>query len=334
MNALNKIDPDPNIRGHVFLLGAGASFAACPGGDANGKTLPLMRDLVSILGIKNDLRNLGFESDFSNFELVYSQLISRKDCQEFVERLNGMILNYFSGLELPKAPTIYDKLLLSLRPKDCIATFNWDPFLWQAWARVYKIAPLPRTLCLHGSVSLGYCQCEDPIIVSYIQNPCPKCGSKMQNASLLYPVGQKDYTSSPFISAAWRDMKTVLTNSMLFSVFGYAAPESDVEAVELLKEGWWNVSDREVEQIEIIDIVDEEVLATRWCDFTHNYHYGTMTDFHSSSVWHHPRRSCEVHWSTCMQLLPVKDNRLSPDAGWQELLDHIQPLVNDEKKLE
>jgi hypothetical protein len=32
-------------------------------------------------------------------------------------------------LELPDHPTVYDHLLLSLRKKDAIFTFNWDPFL-------------------------------------------------------------------------------------------------------------------------------------------------------------------------------------------------------------
>ena len=42
---------------------------------------------------------------------------------------------YFSKLELPDHPTIYDYRLLSLRKKDVIATFNWDPFLWLACHR-------------------------------------------------------------------------------------------------------------------------------------------------------------------------------------------------------
>ena len=33
------------------------------------------------------------------------------------------IFQYFSSLSLPGIPTIYDHLLLSLRPKDVIATF-------------------------------------------------------------------------------------------------------------------------------------------------------------------------------------------------------------------
>jgi hypothetical protein len=46
-----------------------------------------------------------------------------------LERLERAVFDYFSSLQLPDEPTLYDHLVLSLRPKDVIATFNWDPFL-------------------------------------------------------------------------------------------------------------------------------------------------------------------------------------------------------------
>lgn len=38
-------------------------------------------------------------------------------------------------IQIPERPTIYDQLLLNLRPKDLIATFNWDPLISQAYKR-------------------------------------------------------------------------------------------------------------------------------------------------------------------------------------------------------
>ncbi|MFW6223076.1 MAG: hypothetical protein ACOC3T_05645 [Bacteroidota bacterium] len=38
-----------NNRPHVVILGAGASAAAFPQGDANGKKLPVMNDLADIV---------------------------------------------------------------------------------------------------------------------------------------------------------------------------------------------------------------------------------------------------------------------------------------------
>lgn len=333
MDALDDIEPGQDIRGHFVLLGAGASLATCPEGDANGKPLPLMRDLVDILNIESDLRNFDVDGDFSDFELIYSQLNSRPECGEFLQRVNDSIWDYFRSMKLPEFPTIYDKLLLSLRSKDYVATFNWDPLLWQAYARNYKHTKLPRPICLHGTVSLGHCQCEEPIVVSYFGNPCPKCGIEMQKCDLLYPIGQKNYDSSPFINAAWRDVRTALKRSMLFTIFGYAAPVSDSEAISILKEGWGHTDDHLIELIEIIDIANDRVLKERWRDFILEDNFVTMDNFHSTRIWRYPRRSCEVHWSTSMDCLPVKSSKLSSDVGWSELLDQMLPLIEIEKTL-
>ena len=38
-------------RPHVVFLGAGASVAACPQGDKNGRHLPTMENFVDIIGL-------------------------------------------------------------------------------------------------------------------------------------------------------------------------------------------------------------------------------------------------------------------------------------------
>jgi hypothetical protein len=39
----------------------------------------------------------------------------------------------------------------------------------------------------------------------------------------------------------------------MVTIFGYGAPKSDTEAVDLMKAAWGKVSDRNLEQVEIID---------------------------------------------------------------------------------
>jgi hypothetical protein len=46
---------------------------------------------------------------------------------------------------------------LSLREKDVIATFNWDPLLFAACARNHTRTKLPYIIYLHGNVAIGYC---------------------------------------------------------------------------------------------------------------------------------------------------------------------------------
>ena len=66
---------------------------------------------------------------------------------------------YFRILKLPETSTIYDFMLLTLRLKDLIATFNWDPFLFRAFVRNHRnVASLPQLSFLHGSVAVGYSQ--------------------------------------------------------------------------------------------------------------------------------------------------------------------------------
>ncbi|MBU4399752.1 MAG: hypothetical protein KKE86_10510, partial [Planctomycetes bacterium] len=46
---------------HVVILGAGASLAACPNGDALGRQLPLMANLVEILDLKDLIAGTGHD---------------------------------------------------------------------------------------------------------------------------------------------------------------------------------------------------------------------------------------------------------------------------------
>ena len=71
--------------------------------------------------------------------------------------LEKVVHDYFAAMELPPEATIYDLLLLSLREKDLIASFNWDPFLAQAFKRNRVLRRLPKLSFLHGNVEIGSC---------------------------------------------------------------------------------------------------------------------------------------------------------------------------------
>jgi len=125
-----------NYSPHVMILGAGASLAACPRGDRHGRRLPLMATLTATLGLDPLLSKAGIKvGPADNFEQVYDRISSSDKFSDLRREVNHAVQNYFATLELPEHATIYDRLLLSLRPKDLIATFNWDPFLLQAYAR-------------------------------------------------------------------------------------------------------------------------------------------------------------------------------------------------------
>ena len=53
----------------------------------------------------------------------------------------------------------------------------------------------------------------------------------------------------------------------MLTIFGYSAPKSDVDAVNLMKKAWGNIEDRPLEEVSVIDIVDEATMLNTWKDF-------------------------------------------------------------------
>lgn len=196
MPKLPELDLALNVNHspHVVILGAGASVAACPRGDLNGKSVPVMANLVSVIGLSRTLSAAGIpDYNTSNFEAIYDRIASSDKHRDVCLEMEAGVLEYFADLRLPNHVTFYDLLLASLRPKDLIATFNWDPFLLQAYARNRVIRKLPNVVFLHGNVYLGYCT-EDRI-KGYSTQDCSKCGKPLQRSPLLFPISNKDYRS-------------------------------------------------------------------------------------------------------------------------------------------
>ena len=71
-----KLETSINNSPHLVILGAGASRAACPNGDKNGKKLPLMRDLGEVLDINSIVKDYDLRFDDGNFEEFSSYLVT------------------------------------------------------------------------------------------------------------------------------------------------------------------------------------------------------------------------------------------------------------------
>lgn len=317
-------------RPHVVLLGAGASRASFPDGDKNGKTLPLMNDLVEILNMAPLLQKLSINTNDINFENIFSDLYANKKYRSTINLIEEKIFNYFLELDLPDWPTIYDYLVLSLRKKDVIATFNWDPLLWLAAARNHNYINLPHIIFLHGNVTVGYChKCSQK---GQSGNNCSKCGNPYTKSRLLFPIKQKDYSSDPGINGEWRTMQNYIKNAFLFTIFGYSAPKTDVEAIKILQEAWGNKYQRNLEQIEFIHKPgsrEEDVIAP-WEDFIHTHHYQITENFFESFIAQHPRRTCEAMWSQLMECLFIENNPVPKDVSLTELRTWFTELARHE----
>lgn len=316
---------------HTVILGAGATIAAIPNGDKNGRKSSIMNGLIENLNLQEVLDGIELRTQSNNLEDIYSELHSRPECRYATEELEKRLYQYFESLELTDEPTIYDLLILSLTEKDVIATFNWDPLLLQAYIRCYSITDnLPHILCLHGNVAMGYCEEHGEFGIKPAN--CPICKRKLSPTKLLYPVAQKDYESDAYIHNCWEAVQQAIDESFMITIFGYSAPSSDRSAVNLLKQAWGDPQKRQLEEISVIDIIDEEEIPMKWKDFIHTHHYQYTKDFYSSYLGLFPRRSCEMVFAMfCLNVWADNTKGFRKDMSWSDLEDQIYNLVCEEQ---
>ncbi len=321
---------------HLVLLGAGASLAAFPNGENNGLKLPLMDNFVeTITGLSEYFSDCGIDYKGQNFEDLYSDLYEESKYNEARKNIEELIYDYFTRMELPEEPTLYDHLVLSLTGRDVIATFNWGPFLWQAVCRnVQRVGDQnrPLTIYLHGNTGIGVCKEHQPVVIGVKGQSCSQCGRIYQKSNLLFPITQKDYINDLSIKMGWDVLKKALNRAYMFTIFGYSAPKFDVEAIELLKEGWGKADERRLEQIQMIDIIQAEELEKRWGSFIHSTHYGMYGSIYNSFIGRYSRRSCDALWDATMMSNPRSEYRIPLDATWDEIDEWLKPLLEMENK--
>lgn len=325
---------DDTFAGHVVLLGAGASLAALPNGDLYGKKLPLMQDLVDTLGMSEIFREECSDFPLTDFEGLYS--VAAKDGRKsLLAKCRKTVWKYFSSLQLPEEPTLYDLLVLSLRGRDTIATFNWDPFILQAVRRTESIRqglPYPKLLFLHGNVSKGYCL-EDKVI-GFVDDRCLMCGRQLKKSKLLFPIKNKNYSNHPVIKDDWSQFERALISSLRLTIFGYSAPKSDAKALAVIRKALHERKlKHEFRQVEIIDIKSKEELGSNWRDTIYSHHWESMLDIRSSSLFQHPRRSMEAFNATYLDAKFCEGNPIPTELNsWDNVKDFFLPILAIERE--
>jgi hypothetical protein len=247
-----------------------------------------------------------------------------------IQGIEEKIYNYFDGLLLPDEPTIYDYLVLSLRKKDLIATFNWDPFLIQAYIRNSRLTKnLPLLSFLHGNVAIGV-DLESKT-VGIKGGFSTKSGQPLQPVKLLYPIENKNYSNDPLISEQWSILTQYLKNPSRVTIFGYSAPTSDTEAVGLMKNAWGNTETyQQFTQFEIIDKKTECELLCIWKDYIHTHHYEVTNDFFNSSIVRFPRRSGEVFFANYIQAMYYEENNPPRFQTLEDMWKWYKILIDNE----
>ncbi len=321
-----------NNSPHLVILGAGASIA-CIGQTPNGKKLPSMNDLFYLEGVKEIIKKYSLKIEKGeSFEMFFSRLFMDKHVA--IKDLEDYIYNYFSDMEIAPTPNLYDKLILSLRGKDTIATFNWDPLLLLSYARHKEINEddLPDILFLHGNVAEGKC-CDCKVLCNYYNKICHNCYKEQSRSKLLYPVGKKDYNSDVLIKQNWDKLKNVLSRAYIVTIFGYSAPESDIEAKNIFINARTESPLLEQGEIEIINTEDRIKIEETWKNLFFSRNYCIFNKLESSWILKHPRRSCDAMASAYLQQKPIKENPFLDFKTIKEMYDFIKPLITEEVRL-
>lgn len=316
---------------HVVILGAGASIAACPDGDKNGLALPSLQNIQEVTGLSEVFAAIEHAEGSlgDGFEARYAKLVHIGKYPDEIEEINEAVHSYFSRLQLPNQVTLYDQLILGLREKDAIFTFNWDPFLLQALRRCSGVASIPKVHFLHGCVDVVFCRkCK---VKSNSGIPCPRCGDGMEASQLLFPVTDKDYESDPVIKDEWSALRHALDDAYFVTVFGYSAHITDVSARTIMIDAFSSSKFRELSEVEVIDIRDREDIEESWKDFFFSHHYGIFDSFEHSQINRHFRRSCDAFAMASLQCHPVPENRPSGISSIEELQQFVKPLFREEQ---
>lgn len=322
---------------HVAILGAGASKAAFCSGDRNHRLIPLIDEIPSILSpLWRELLRDANPPD-SGFEIQFSWLRTKGDYTKELSAIESEIIQYFSSLDLPDHPTIYDYLLLGLRPKDLVATFNWDPFLLLSHTRNRGVVDLPDIRFLHGCVK--YATCEDHDVLGTIGETCPNCSRSLNSGRLFFPDADKNYTQDSLVQRDWDKTIDRLKKSFHLTIFGYSGPASDHKARELLLSGWQKTPMLSVSHVEIIDVAKDEILRERWKDFIPFQHDMVTPDYWSSTLARWPRRTAEYKLSASLDGIPSEEigpfytESLSELQEWHRKLGAMETRTSNANKV-
>lgn len=316
-SAIDELKNTPlQERPHLVVLGAGAGYAATPHSEKYARRLPLMKDLSDALELQNLLNRDMHRKSKLDFETFFEEL-SQQDYPDLVSEIEARMFQFFDSFKIADCVTMYDQLVLSLRAKDTIVSFNWDPLLPYAYRRNGFMKTLPSLWFLHGNVKSGLC--VDDSIIGWIDDKCKKCGKPFRPVPLLYPISNKDYDSEPVIAESWQHFETQLSSAYFLTIFGYSAPDTDeVARTRFISKLKSNTMIRCM-QMEIIDPDAERLLNTRYAGIYRNLHVSCLNEFSSSWLLKHPRFTCEALYQATMMLSPIKPYPMIETLNLQEL---------------
>ena len=187
---------------------------------------------------------------------------------------------------------------------------------------------MPQVVYLHGCTVIGYCNaCKTK---GHISTQCSKCGNKFKRSKILFPIKEKNYNYDPLLKGEWQSLKTYLEKAYIITIFGYSAPKTDVEAVNMMLNAWGPAEKRRLEEVEIIDIKNRDSLVNTWKNFIHSHHFRISDSYFNSWTAKHPRRTCELMWQQLMMCTITYDNTPPQNTSLRQLQNWYKHLLDNE----
>jgi hypothetical protein len=123
-------------------------------------------------------------------------------------------------------------------------------------------------------------------------------GEQLQEVPLLYPVKNKNYQKDEFISEQWKILDDYISKAALITIYGYSAPKTDIEAINIIKKAFARLgTPRYFDIVEIIEHpkFDTKNISEAWLDLSEmaRGHLKLRRSVFDSYMFKNPRRSLE-----------------------------------------
>lgn len=100
-----------------------------------------------------------------------------------------------------------------------------------------------------------------------------------------------------------------------------------------MKKAWGNKENRQLEEISIIDIIEEDEMLVKWNDFIYSHHYRYTNGFFNSYLGKFPRRSCETVFAMYLLNVTAEGKKgFYSGMSWSDIFSLVNKLCQIEKK--
>jgi hypothetical protein len=123
-----------------------------------------------------------------------------------------------------------------------------------------------------------------------------------------------------------------MAEAFTLTIFGYSAPSSDVDAIDIMKNAWHRRERRLIEHVEIIDLKAQDVLYETWQPFISYHHYICRSSFYQSWIASYPRRSGEALFAPTVEGRPAVQFPIPRNLEFAELYKWLDSLTKHEDK--